>query len=131
MRRFWITCAVRVSLSSLLILLLAGQVLAQGVELREGAPAPFSGILIRAEDLAAAMLKKDAEIEKLKVHLEHAQEVAAIKEGYCKTAVETLQGEIKALGEKNLALERQMQILAGRVDHWRFGLGLIFVKSPW
>jgi len=113
------------------LLLLSSQAYAQGVEIERGTPAPFSGILIGAGEFAAVVAAKNAEIEAARSALAHAEEIAAINQEYWDRDRETLQQRISILQERNLALEEEMRLLEDRVDGWRFGWGLLILKSPW
>jgi hypothetical protein len=101
-----------------------------GVRLQAGQPAPIPGILLTPRELAALLAKKDHAYKVLKVESESALKVCNIE---LKAVSEdaTRWGKLSEIrGKENIALRVKYQGVINHVNRWRFGIGLLFIKSP-
>lgn len=134
-RRCGASCARRVSFS-LAIVALVWYLLAPlacgsgGIVLEAGDIAPFGGVLISERDLAGILAEKNRQREELQIRCEAELEDMRMRLHTARHEAELLRQAVVGRDKALAAVRAQFESVRHRLSRWRFGIGLLVLKSP-
>lgn len=121
---------------SLLVAAVAASLLAPlvcqagGIVLEAGDPAPFSGILIPERELATILAEKNRQREEMEIRHQAELEEMQVRLDAARREAELLRQALASRDDALLAVRERFEAVKGSLNRWRFGLGLLILKSP-
>ena len=103
---------------------------AAGVVLEAGDPAPFGGVLIPQRELAGILAEKNRQREELQIRYEAELEETRLRLRATSREAALLREAVAGRDKALAALHARFEALKRRLNRWRFGLGLLILKSP-
>lgn len=95
-----------------------------------GDPAPFGGILIPGRELGTILAEKNRQREELEIRHEAELEEMQLRLDAARREAELLREALASREGALRATRERLEAVKASVNRWRFGLGILVLKSP-